>query len=92
MTTFSQVEGCLELLNRIQAALSEKNFTVLLPMVEAYSESIRQITHIDSTSVIKQLLAAQEDVETSLHQLQRDVSGQIERVTQDKINHAYHAL
>jgi len=92
MTTFSQVEGCLELLNRIQEALTEKNFTALLPMVQAYSESVRQIEQIDSAGIIKQLLAAQEDVETSLHQLQRDVSGKIEQVTQDKVNHAYHAL
>ena len=91
MALLQEVRQSLDLLDKIQQALEIKDFTALLPMAEAYSHAVRHLEDMDNQAMIQQLLAAQEGVETSLYQLQREVNAQIEQVTQDKINHAYHA-
>ncbi|MBT0722898.1 hypothetical protein HH682_00265 [Rosenbergiella sp. S61] len=91
MVVLPEVQQSLDLLDKIQHAVAVKDFVALLPMTEAYSQSIMQLGKIENEGVVKQLLAAQDSVETSLHQLQRDVKTRIEQVTEDKISHAYHA-
>ncbi len=91
MASLPEVQQSLDLLDKIQQALEIKDFTALLPMAEAYSLAVQHLEEMDNQAGIQQLLAAQEGVETSLYQLQREVNAQIEQVTQDKINHAYHA-
>lgn len=91
MGSLPEVQQSLDLLDKIQQALEIKDFTALLPMAEAYSLAVQHLEEMDNQAGIQQLLAAQEVVETSLYQLQREVNAQIEQVTQDKINHAYQA-
>lgn len=91
MASLPEVQQSLDLLDKIQQALEIKDFTALLPMAEAYSLAVQHLEEMDNQAGIQQLLAAQEGVETSLYQLQREVNAQIEQVTQDKINHAYQA-
>lgn len=91
MAVLPEVQQSLDLLDKIQQALEIKDFTALLPMAKAYSHAVQHLEEMDNQAGIQQLLAAQEGVETSLYQLQREVNAQIEQVTQDKINHAYHA-
>ncbi|PIJ46153.1 hypothetical protein [Tatumella sp. OPLPL6] len=91
MGSLPEVQQSLDLLDKIQQALEIKDFTALLPMAEAYSLAVQHLEEMDNQAGIQQLLAAQEGVETSLYQLQREVNAQIEQVTQDKINHAYQA-
>ncbi|WP_143056399.1 hypothetical protein [Rosenbergiella nectarea] len=92
MVALPEVQRSLDLLDKMRQALEVKDFTALLPMAEAYSESVRHLGQIDNAAVVKQLLLAQEGVETSLYQLQRDVNSRIDQGTQDKINHAYQAV
>lgn len=91
MASLPEVQQSLDLLDKIQQALEIKDFTALLPMAEAYSHAVRHLEEMDNQAMLQQLLAAQESVESSLYQLQREVNARIDQVTQDKINHAYHA-
>ncbi|MBT0729485.1 hypothetical protein [Rosenbergiella nectarea] len=89
MVELPEVQQSLDLLDKIQQTIAVEDFVTLLPIVEAYSQSIMQLEQIENDALIKQLLAAQESVETSLQQLQRDVKTRIDQATQDKVNHAY---
>ncbi|MBT0728223.1 hypothetical protein [Rosenbergiella australiborealis] len=90
--SLNSVAQSIDVLNRLQQAIDERDYLALLPITDAYYASVRRLDKASDRPLTSTLLAAHKTVETSLYQLRDDVEAMIHQTTQDKIKLAYQAV
>ncbi|MBT0720738.1 hypothetical protein [Rosenbergiella collisarenosi] len=83
------LQQCLNLLDRMQQTLKQKDIPALLPLAESYAAFVKQLEDSDDRGSIAELLNAHEGVEASLAQSLKENDAMLHQIVQDKISHAY---
>ena len=83
------LQQCLNLLDRMQQRLMQKDIPALLPLAESYAALVKQLEDSDDRGSITELLVVHESIEASLAISLKENDTMLHQIVQDKISHAY---